>query len=90
MESKRKELQNQVDCLCKLRRETGMTRKAFSEYMDIPLRNLEEWEAGRRKMPDYLLRQIATILIWTKEKSFWILVMNCGVIVSLSQRYRNI
>ena len=56
MESKRKELQNQVDCLYELRRETGMTRKAFSEYMDIPLRNLEEWEAGRRKMPDYLLR----------------------------------
>ena len=59
MESKRKELQNQVDCLCDLRRETGMTRKAFSEYMDIPLRNLEEWEAGRRKMPDYLLRLLA-------------------------------
>ena len=59
MESKRKELQNQVDCLCDLRRETGMTRKEFSEYMDIPLRNLEEWEAGRRKMPDYLLRLLA-------------------------------
>ena len=59
MESKRKELQNQVDCLYELRRETGMTRKAFSEYMDIPLRNLEEWEAGRRKMPDYLLRLLA-------------------------------
>lgn len=59
MESKRKELQNQVDCLYELRRETGMTRKAFSEYMEIPLRNLEEWEAGRRKMPDYLLRLLA-------------------------------
>ena len=59
MESKRKELQNQVDCLYELRRETGMTRIAFSEYMDIPLRNLEEWEAGRRKMPDYLLRLLA-------------------------------
>ena len=59
MESKRKELQNQVDCLYELRRETGMTRKAFSEYMDIPLRNLEEWEAGRRKLPDYLLRLLA-------------------------------
>lgn len=59
MESKRKELQNQVDCLCELRKETGMTRKAFSEYMEIPLRNLEEWEAGRRKMPDYLLRLLA-------------------------------
>ena len=33
-------------------------RKAFSEYIGIPLRNLEEWEAGRRKMPEYLLRML--------------------------------
>ena len=26
--------------------------------MGIPLRTLEEWEAGRRKMPDYVLRLI--------------------------------
>ena len=69
MESKRKELQNQVDCLCELRRETGMTRKAFSEYMDIPLRNLEEWEAGRRKMPDYLLRLLAYYIKMEKVRT---------------------
>ena len=69
MESKRKELQNQVDCLYELRRETGMTRKAFSEYMDIPLRNLEEWEAGRRKMPDYLLRLLAYYIKMEKVRA---------------------
>ena len=69
MESKRKELQNQVDCLYELRRETGMTRKAFSEYMEIPLRNLEEWEAGRRKMPDYLLRLLAYYIRTKKDMS---------------------
>ena len=69
MESKRKELQNQVDCLWELRRETGMTRKAFSEYMDIPLRNLEEWEAGRRKMPDYLLRLLAYYIKMEKVRA---------------------
>ena len=26
--------------------------------MGIPIRTLEEWEAGRRKMPDYVLRLI--------------------------------
>ncbi len=26
--------------------------------MGIPLRTLEEWEAGRRQMPDYVLRLI--------------------------------
>lgn len=69
MKSKRKELQNQVDCLWELRRETGMTRKAFSEYMDIPLRNLEEWEAGRRKMPDYLLRLLAYYIKMEKVRA---------------------
>ncbi len=30
----------------------------FSQYMGIPLRMLEEWEAERRMMPDYVLRLI--------------------------------
>lgn len=59
MDSIREDLQNQVNFLREIRSETGMTRKAFSEYMKIPLRNLEDWETGRRKMPDYLLRLIA-------------------------------
>lgn len=46
-----------------------MTRKAFSEYMDIPLRNLEEWEAGRRKMPDYLLRLLAYYIKMEKVRA---------------------
>ena len=59
MKSIREDLQKQVDTLRGVRSETGMTRKAFSEYMGIPIRNLEDWEAGRRKMPEYLLRLIA-------------------------------
>ena len=34
-------------------------RTEFSQYMEIPLRTLEEWEAGRRQMPEYVLRLIA-------------------------------
>jgi DNA-binding transcriptional regulator YiaG len=41
-----------------IRTDLGLNRKQFSEYMDIPIRTLEEWEAGRRKMPDYVLRLI--------------------------------
>ena len=52
------ELQVQVDKLKEIRSELGLTRKAFSEFIGIPLRNLEEWEAGRRKMPEYLLRMM--------------------------------
>ena len=58
MTEKREELQTQVDKLKEIRASLGMTRKAFSEYIGIPLRNLEEWEAGRRKMPEYLLRML--------------------------------
>ena len=54
----REELQIQVDKLKMIRSELGLTRKAFSEFIGIPLRNLEEWEAGRRKMPEYLLRMM--------------------------------
>lgn len=58
MTEKREELQEQVDKLKEIRASLGLNRKAFSEYIGIPLRNLEEWEAGRRKMPEYLLRML--------------------------------
>lgn len=38
--------------------DTGMTQKAFAEYFGIPVRTLQDWLAGKRKMPDYLLRLI--------------------------------
>ena len=53
------ELKKQADKLKSIRKKTGLNRKEFSNYMGIPLRSLEEWEAGRRKMPDYLLRLIS-------------------------------
>ena len=42
-----------------LRESTGMSRKDFSDHMGIPVRTLEDWEAGRRTPPDYLPRLIA-------------------------------
>ena len=39
-----------------LRESTGMNRKEFCEYFDIPYRTVTEWERGTRKMPDYVLR----------------------------------
>lgn len=39
--------------------------------MGIPLRTLEEWEAGRRQMPEYALRLIAYCVKtqkWLKEQ----------------------
>ena len=38
----------------KLRAEMGMNRREFSEYFEIPYRTVADWEAGKRKMPEYL------------------------------------
>jgi DNA-binding transcriptional regulator YiaG len=46
-----------------LREETGMTRKEFSEHTGIPVRTLEDWEAGRRRPPEYIPRLIAYQLV---------------------------
>jgi len=37
-----------------LRESTGMSRKDFSEHTGIPVRTLEDWEAGRRTPPEYI------------------------------------
>ena len=42
-----------------LRESTGMSRKEFSEHTGIPVRTLEDWEAGRRTPPEYIPRLIA-------------------------------
>lgn len=42
----------------KIREKTGLSRKEFSENFQIPLRTLEEWEAGRRIPPKYIPRML--------------------------------
>ena len=42
-----------------IREQSGMSRKDFSEWLGIPYRTMQEWELGRRSMPEYLLRLIA-------------------------------
>ena len=39
-----------------LREQTGMNRREFSEYTKIPVRTLEDWEAGKRTPPEYVPR----------------------------------
>lgn len=53
---KKEKIEIQINRLKKIRENLGMNRTEFSRYVDIPLRTLEEWEAGRRQMPDYVLR----------------------------------
>lgn len=39
-----------------LRLEMNMNRTEFCEYFGIPYRTVQDWEAGKRKLPDYVLR----------------------------------
>lgn len=39
-----------------LREKMGMNRREFSDYYGIPYRTVQDWEAEKRELPEYLLR----------------------------------
>ena len=45
--------------LRRLRESTGMNRKDFCEYFEIPYMTETDWELGNRRVPTYLLHLIA-------------------------------
>ena len=50
-----------MDCkqkITELREQTGMNRKEFCEYFQIPYRTVTEWERGNRNAPGYVLRMM--------------------------------
>ena len=42
--------------LIEIRKRTGMNRREFAEYFNIPYRTIQDWELGNRQMPEYLFR----------------------------------
>lgn len=50
----------------KIREQTRLSRKDFSIHVGIPLRTIEDWEAGRRRPPEYVLRLIEYQLKYEK------------------------
>lgn len=38
-----------------LREQMGMNRREFCDYFGIPYRTVQDWEAEKRELPDYLL-----------------------------------
>lgn len=40
----------------KLRKSMDMNRVEFCEYFGIPYRTVQDWESGKRELPDYVLR----------------------------------
>ncbi len=47
------------DKIKELRESTGMNRKEFCDYFQIPYRTVTEWELGNRHAPDYVIRLLA-------------------------------
>lgn len=42
-----------------IRTKTGLNLTEFSRRLNIPYRTLQDWEAGRRTCPDYVVELIA-------------------------------
>lgn len=42
--------------IIELRESTGMNRREFCEYFQIPYRTVTEWERDNRHAPDYVIR----------------------------------
>ncbi len=45
-----------------IREKTGMSRAEFSRVYNIPVRTLEDWEAEKRKCPDYVVSLLQRVV----------------------------
>ena len=39
-----------------LREQMGMNRREFCEYFEIPYRTVQDWEAEKRELPEYVFK----------------------------------
>lgn len=40
----------------------GLSQTALAKEFEIPLRTVQDWHAGRRKAPDYVIKMIDRLL----------------------------
>ncbi len=60
-----------MDCAKKikeLRLSTGMNRKEFCDYFNIPYRTVTEWERDNRHAPEYVIRLLEYYIKTEKVK----------------------
>lgn len=50
-----------------IRQILGISRSAFSRKYNIPLRTLEDWDAGRKNPPEYVLELLERAVLQDKE-----------------------
>ena len=51
-------IMNIAEIITELRESVGENRSEFSKHTGIPVRTIEDWEAGRRTPPQYIPRLI--------------------------------
>lgn len=49
-----------------LRQQTGLSQTAFARYFEIPVRTVQDWEQGKRKPPEYLVKLMSEKLKMNK------------------------
>ena len=68
---KKEGTERQIEAIKQLRAKLNLNRTEFSKEIGIPLRTLEEWESGNRKMPDYQVRMLVYYVmgryVWFRE-----------------------
>ncbi|WP_287885601.1 XRE family transcriptional regulator [Eubacterium sp.] len=63
------EIRMKKACMFKaIREKSGMSRPDFASWLGVPYRTMQEWELGRRVMPEYVLRLIAYKVMNELEK----------------------
>lgn len=40
------------------RKAVGLSQSEFAGHLEMPVRTLQQWEQGRRNLPDYVLKLI--------------------------------
>ena len=46
----------------RIRKMLGVSRAEFSRRYDIPIRTLENWDAGKRLPPDYVVKLLERVV----------------------------
>lgn len=57
----RQKVENMTDSE-RIRKMLGVSRAEFSRRYDIPIRTLEEWDAGRRVPPKYVVNLLERVV----------------------------
>lgn len=47
-----------LNTIKELRQQKKMTQREFAEFLEIPLRTIEDWESNKRTPPEYVVKLI--------------------------------